>query len=264
MSLVPNYYELIPKKFKRNSKYYNPNPGFMIHPFQLALIGPTGSGKTNLILAIIDQCACFDKIYLFTKNLDEPLYAFLIRKLGERIHATSDLADLPRLKGVDVKQTKGKGKAKREQGRTIRFLDEDGNEENSDEEEESEDDLQKLIIFDDCVLDDKKAQKKIATYFTFGRKQNFSAAYLSQSYWDIPKIIRVNCNYIILKQLRSRSDKDMIIREHRLGIESDVFRKMLEFTTRDKDSFFMIDMVAGSRDPNKRFRYGFNHSFKIE
>ena len=45
------------------------------------IIGGSGSGKTNALLNLISQQDGVDKIYLYAKDLSEPKYEFLIKKL---------------------------------------------------------------------------------------------------------------------------------------------------------------------------------------
>ena len=47
-------------------------------------IGPSGNGKTNALLNLIEQDKnnLIDKIYLYAKDLDEPKYQLLIKKRG--------------------------------------------------------------------------------------------------------------------------------------------------------------------------------------
>ena len=45
------------------------------------IIGGSGSGKTNALLNLISQQDGIDKIYLYAKDLSEPKYEFLIKKL---------------------------------------------------------------------------------------------------------------------------------------------------------------------------------------
>ena len=53
-----------------------------------------------------------------------------------------------------------------------------------------------LVIFDDCVT--KKDQMYQREYFTRGRHNNCTVFYLTQRYYEVPKIIRDNANVIIL------------------------------------------------------------------
>ena len=49
-------------------------------PFRMLIIGPSGSGKTNTLLYLINNLHPIDKIYLYAKDLHEPIYEYLINK----------------------------------------------------------------------------------------------------------------------------------------------------------------------------------------
>ena len=49
-------------------------------PIRMLIIGPSRSGKTNSLLHLINNLHLIDKIYLYTKDLEEPKYEFLINK----------------------------------------------------------------------------------------------------------------------------------------------------------------------------------------
>ena len=49
-------------------------------PFRMLIIGPSGSGKMNTLLHLIDKFHPIDKIYLYTKDTDEEKYQYLINK----------------------------------------------------------------------------------------------------------------------------------------------------------------------------------------
>ena len=52
-------------------------------PYRMLLIEPSGSGKTNALLNLIqkqDNDSLIDKIYLYAKELSEPKCQFLIKK----------------------------------------------------------------------------------------------------------------------------------------------------------------------------------------
>ena len=50
------------------------------HPCRILIIGGSGSGKTNLLLNLIENQLDIDKIYLYTKDPHESKYQYLINK----------------------------------------------------------------------------------------------------------------------------------------------------------------------------------------
>ena len=56
-----------------------------------------------------------------------------------------------------------------------------------------------LIIFDDTishVMSDKKAQKVLKDLLIRCRKLNISLCFITQSYFSVPKDVRLNCIHI--------------------------------------------------------------------
>ena len=54
----------------------------------------------------------------------------------------------------------------------------------------------KIVVFDDVINAPEKIQKIIANHWTDGRHHGISPIYLSQSYYDTPKKLRLNCSNI--------------------------------------------------------------------
>ena len=64
-----------------NNKEHNEKSSFIPdHPYRILIIGGSGSGKTNALLILIKEQDDIDKIYLYSKDLSEPKYEFLIKK----------------------------------------------------------------------------------------------------------------------------------------------------------------------------------------
>ena len=213
-----NFYNLIPNHLKR--KYHNPN--FKNHllniPFRMLICGGSGSGKTNVALELIHRMSkTFENIVICCKSKSEPLYEFLEHELKDRIQIYEGIENIP-----DVDDFKQEG--------------------------------QTLIIFDDLVLD--KKQGSIEQYFIRGRKigGGISMCYLSQSYFKTPKIIRLQCNYIILKKLSSKKDLSLILNEFSLGIDMKELSAMYKYAMSIPNSFLLIDTEASDQ---QKFRNGF-------
>ena len=47
--------------------------------FRMLICGPSGCGKTNTLMHTLHQLLFYDKIYLFSKNLEQPKYQELLK-----------------------------------------------------------------------------------------------------------------------------------------------------------------------------------------
>jgi hypothetical protein len=221
---IINFYELDDvKAFQKD--YHNPN--FESHkisiPFRMAVIGASGSGKSNTVLNIINQFTeTFNHIKLFVKNADEPLYKYLEQKIPMK-------DELEIFEGLD-----------------------ELNKMNLDKDFKK----QTLVIFDDLVLE--KNQGQIEQLYIRGRKLagGVSLIYLSQSFYNIPRKIRLQVNYLILRKIPSSRDVNGILREFSLGINKEELIKIYQFCVgKTITSFLMIDLNV---DPEQAFRKNFN------
>ena len=65
----------------KNKTEHNRNwPYIPDHPYRILIIGGSGSGKTNLLLNLIENQPDIDKIYLYAKDPYESKYQYLINK----------------------------------------------------------------------------------------------------------------------------------------------------------------------------------------
>ena len=66
---------------KEDMNKHNPNwPKIPDHPYRILIFGGSGSGKTNVLLNLINNELDIDKIYLYTKCQHKGKYQFLINK----------------------------------------------------------------------------------------------------------------------------------------------------------------------------------------
>jgi DNA helicase HerA-like ATPase len=96
-----------------------------------------------------------------------------------------------------------------------------------------------LIIFDDMVL---TPNSKIGEMFIRGRKLGFSSIYISQSYFQTPKIIRQNINYIALGRGINKRDLRMILSEYSISLSIEQLQDIYFNITNKHMHFMMIDM----------------------
>ena len=149
---IPNY-DLVSES---DSDYKRLLPYMPSNTFRMLMCGPSGCGKTNTLMHMLYNLLYFHKIYLFSKNLEQPKY----RKLLETFRPISEEA------GYQVREESN------DEIVPLEELDND-NKKNS------------TVIFDDFVCE--RNQKPLIQYFIGGRHKNCSVIYLSQSYYLTPK-----------------------------------------------------------------------------
>lgn len=220
---IVDWYKKLPSKYLL--KQHNPN--FEIHgiklPFRMLIIGGSGAGKTQTFLNILHNFGnTFQNIFIITKNKDEPLYNYLEDKLGkDGLSVKEGISNAPNLDDLDK-------------------------------------DEQTLIVMDDLVLE--KNQRQLEEYFIRARKQNASLIYISQSYYAVPRMIRQNLTYLVIKRLNTLGDLFRIMREYSLGVDKDKLKKIYDASTDTKQNFLMVDLEEA---PENRFRKNFNEVYDI-
>ena len=64
----------------KNNKEHNEKwPYIPDHPYRILIIGGSGSEKTNALDNLINGQDDIDKSYLYTKDLSEPKYKYLVK-----------------------------------------------------------------------------------------------------------------------------------------------------------------------------------------
>ena len=106
---------------------------------------------------------------------------------------------------------------------------------------------------DDLVLE--KNQKKLEQYFIRARKLNCSLVHLSQSYFGVPKMIKMNLNDLIIKRLNTLQDLFRMMREYSLGVSKDALVDLYQHSIQEnKQDFLLVDLDS---EPKDRFRFNF-------
>ena len=156
-----------------NKIVHNKNwPSIPDHPYRILIIGGLGSGKTNALINLINEQNDIDKIYLSPRDLSEPKYEYLIKKredVGIK-HLNNPNAFIECLNTMDD------------------FYD-IINDYNSNRRRKI------LIVFNDMIQDimtNKKFQGIIKELLIRCRKLNISFVFITQSYFSVPKDVRLN------------------------------------------------------------------------
>ena len=77
---IINFDDIIGKKFHTNTN----NVFCLPHPKNALIIGKTNSRKTNILMNLIAQNSIYEKIYIYTNNLDDK-YSWLKDKFKDHV-----------------------------------------------------------------------------------------------------------------------------------------------------------------------------------
>ena len=198
---IPNY----DVKGDKDSNFTQLYPYMPDRCFRMLICAPSGSGKTNLLLHMINKpLLFFDKIYLYAKNLQQNKYQYLLKKFEP----------LSKKYGYNIIEASN--------GEIIPLPDmDDGN--------------QKLIIFDDYLNTGAKNDREIRNYFTNSRNKNCSCIYLSQSFYNTDKTIRLNCSHHCIFDFPSKNEQSRICQE--LNVKKDDYL----LATNEPYTFLYVD-----------------------
>ena len=80
-----------------------------------------------------------------------------------------------------------------------------------------------LIVFDDMIADminNKKLYSIVTELFIRGRKLNISVAFITQSYFKVPKDIRLNTTHLFMTKIPNKRELQQIALNHSSDISS--------------------------------------------
>ena len=111
-----------------------------------------------------------------------------------------------------------------------------------------------LIVFDDMIADmihNKKLNSIVTELFIRGRKLNISLAFITQSFFKVPKDVRLNTTHFFITKSLSKGELQQIAINHSSDISTEDFVNM--YCTAEPYSFFVNDTTLASDNP-LRFR----------
>lgn len=190
-------------------------PAFDSH-MRIILCAQSGGGKTNLLLKFLigdhdqKQLLHYDKVFIYTTTPKQGKYKAL-DKIYSEIANNSQIPPFHKITNDTI----------------------------PDVDDFDEDQSQKVIVFDDLLCSDNRTLKRIEKFFIFGRHRNFQPVFLSQSYYDIPKVIRKNTNLFCIFGLTQRREIEAVIYDH------DVTYEQFKKNTQGHD-FLTINKLKGT------------------
>ena len=211
---------------EHNSKWsYIPD-----HPYRILITGSSGSGKTNALLNLINNQPDIDKIYLYAKDPYESKYQFLINKHEEV--------------GLDHFNDP---KTFIEYSNDMRDVYKNIEDYNPGKERKI------LIVFAD-MINNKKLNPIVTELFIRGRKLNISIVFNTQSYFKVPKDVRLNSTHFFIMKILNKRELQQIALNHSSDIDFKDFMKIYKECTNEPYSFLVNDTTLQSDNP-LRFRY---------
>ena len=224
---------------ENNKEHCEKWPFIPDYPYRILTIGGSGSGKTNVLLTLIKEQDDIDKIYLYAKDLSEPKNGFLISEDAVTKHLNDPNAFIECSNSMDdvYKNTDDYNP-----NRTRKIL----------------------VIFDDMIADimtNKKFLTIIKELFITFRKLNISLVFITQSYFPVPKDVRLNSTYYLIMKINDKKELQNIVINHSADIDYKDFMKIYRECRRKPYSFFTIDSTLPESNP-LRFRKNLFDSYK--
>ena len=214
---------------EHNSKW----PYIPDHSYRILIVGGSGSGKTNVLLNLIKNQPDIDKIYLYAKDPYEKKYQYLINK-REKVglnhfndpkafmEYSNDMQDVQ--KNIEDYNPIKKRKI--------------------------------LIVLDNMIADmisNNKLNPIVTELFIRGRKLNISIVFITQSYFKVPKDVRLNSTHFFIMKIPNKRELQQIALNHSSHIAFKDFMNIYKKCTAKLYSFLVNDTTLPSDDP-LRFR----------
>ena len=212
------------KYFSNKKKFRNRHKLLPQFPFNMIISGQTGAGKTMLLLNLIVKWIVFDKLYLYTKHMDQPAVQMLITffekiqaKTGEELlFVSSDIEDV-----VPVDELDGS--------------------------------IQNLVVFDDFILESNL--DTVVDYYVRGRHRNCSNIFLTQIYTKIPRPIRLNTKIFCFFFFPAK-ELQILNSEINFCLTKEKFKELFVKAINEKYNFFYVDTTQKKKA--LMFRKNFN------
>ena len=103
------------------------------------------------------------------------------------------------------------------------------------------------------MINNKKLNSVVTELFIRGRKLNISLVFITQSYFKVPKDVRLNSTHFFIMKIPNKRELQQIALNHSSGINSKDFIKICKKYTGELYSLLVNDATLAS-DHSLRFR----------
>ena len=177
-------------KIEYNSKW----PYIPDHSYRILIAGGSGSGKTNALLNLINNQPDIDKIYLYAKDPYEAKYQYLINK-REKVRLDYFKDSKAFMESSNDMEDVSKNNENYNPGKKRKML----------------------IVFDDMIADvmnNKELNPVVTELFIRGRKRNISIVFITQSYFKVPKDVRLISTHFFIMKISNKRELQQIALNH--------------------------------------------------
>jgi len=209
-------------------------------PFRMLILGTSGAGKSNLLLCMVLKMLVYDKVYIYSKHLEQSKYKFLKQHL-ETLEDTIE----------------------KECGHKIKILEHFENTlDKLPRPEDFDKDFRNLVIIDDFALTNKKNLDRIGELYVRGRHHGVSTIFLTQLYFRIPRDFRLNTNYLALFNSYNKRELSSLSQELGGDLPKGKFTQLYNTILSEPYNFFYIDNTTNN--PMRRYRKNFDGLYRGE
>ena len=118
-----------------------------------------------------------------------------------------------------------------------------------------------LIVFEDMIADminNNKLNLIVTELFIRGRKLNISIVFITQSYFTVPKDVRLNSTHFFIMKIPNKRELQQIALNHSSDIDFKDFIKIYKKYTKEPYSFLVNDTTL---QESFRIIYNKNHDY---
>ena len=217
-----------------------------------------GISKTHLLANLLLQNLLkFDKLFVFSPSIEQPKYKML-QDMYSKIDEERE-KEMRKKIALMNRKAKKSGSGKVYQMPEMDPIAEFHTSPDEFKLDDLDEDKTTLIVLDDLML---ARQGPLISLFSRGRHKGVSLCYLTQSYYQTPKVIRQNCSSFIIIAPTTKREITLLRQDLSPGVDEQEFSETLKHILKKQYNFFYCDLMC--KEPKQMFRLGFDTPLFID